>query len=78
MPRPERWRRGRRLENSNVSLLPGYFVRVRIPVTPRPGLLMPDAALGSDQSGRYVLGGQQGHVVEQRNVELGQLAEICA
>jgi RND family efflux transporter MFP subunit len=61
------------LENGNPQLLPGYFVRVRIPSKPRPALLVPDAALGSDQGGRYVLVVNKDSVVEQRKVEPGQL-----
>ena len=34
---------------------------------------MPDVALGSDQSGRYVLVVNKDSVVEQRKVEPGQL-----
>ena len=36
-------------------------------------LLVPDVALGSDQSGRYVLVASKDDVVEQRKVEIGQL-----
>lgn len=61
------------LENSNHVLLPGYFVRVRVPSEPHPALLIPDVALGSDQGGRYVLVVNKDGVVEQRRVELGQL-----
>ena len=61
------------LDNANRSLLPGYFVRIRIPGKPQPGLLVPDAALGSDQGGRYVLVVNKDNVVEQRKVEPGQL-----
>ena len=61
------------LENRDRSLLPGYFVRIRIPGQPRPALLVPDIALGSDQSGRYVLVVNKDDVVEQRPVEPGQL-----
>ncbi len=61
------------LENGDRALLPGYFVRVRVPSKPRPGLLVPDVALGSDQSGRYVLVVNKDNVVEQRKVEPGQL-----
>jgi RND family efflux transporter MFP subunit len=61
------------LENGDRALLPGYFVRVRIPAKPRPGLLVPDVALGSDQAGRYVLVVNKDSIVEQRKVELGQL-----
>ena len=61
------------LENSDHVLLPGYFVRVRVPSQPHPALLVPDVALGSDQGGRYVLVVNKDGVVEQRRVELGQL-----
>ncbi len=61
------------LENADRSLLPGYFVRIRIPSKPRPALLVPDVALGSDQGGRYVLVVNKDDVVEQRKVEPGQL-----
>lgn len=61
------------LANADRSLLPGYFVRVRIPLTPKPALLVPDIALGTDQAGRYVLVVNKDSVVEQRKVEPGQL-----
>jgi RND family efflux transporter MFP subunit len=61
------------LDNGDRTLLPGYFVRVRVPSKPRPALLVPDVALGSDQSGRYVLVANKDNVVEQRKVEPGQL-----
>ncbi len=61
------------LDNANRALLPGYFVRVRIPFRPQPALLVPDVALGSDQGGRYVLVVNKDNIVEQRKVEPGQL-----
>jgi RND family efflux transporter MFP subunit len=61
------------LENGDRALLPGYFVRIRIPSKPQSALLVPDAALGSDQGGRYVLVVNKDNVVEQRKVEPGQL-----
>lgn len=61
------------LENADRLLLPGYFVRVRIPSPPAPALLVPDVAIGSDQGGRYVLLVNKDNVVEQRRVEPGQL-----
>jgi RND family efflux transporter MFP subunit len=61
-------------ENSGRALLPGYFVRVRVPLATRPDmLLVPDRAIGADQSGRYVLVAGKDDVVEQRTVELGEL-----
>jgi len=62
------------LQNPKNVLLPGYFVRIRVP---RPieevALLVPDVALGSDQGGRYVLVVGSDDVVEQRKVEIGPL-----
>lgn len=62
------------LPNTNHTLLPGYFVRVRVPVEEAVKvLLVPDVALGSDQGGRYVLIVNNDNVVEQRKVEIGPL-----
>lgn len=61
------------LPNTDRALLPGYFVRVRVPRAAQPDmLLVPDRVIGSDQSGRYVLVANKDDVVEQRKVELGQ------
>ena len=59
-------------ENADHVLLPGYFVRVRVPQRLQPGLLVPEVAVGSDQAGRYVLTVNADNVVEQRRVQLGQ------
>jgi RND family efflux transporter MFP subunit len=60
--------------NPDRVLLPGYFVRIRVPVEKQPdALLVPDTALGSDQSGRYVLVVTGENLVEQRKVETGPL-----
>jgi RND family efflux transporter MFP subunit len=59
------------LANTDGVLLPGYFVRVRIPEAEQKGLLVPDVALASDQGGPYVLLVNQDNVVEQRKVALG-------
>ncbi|MCV3205383.1 efflux RND transporter periplasmic adaptor subunit [Mesorhizobium sp. YC-39] len=62
------------LPNEDRALLPGYFVRVRVPLSEEPDmLLVPDRAIGSDQKGRYVLVAGKDDVVEQRPVEIGQL-----
>jgi RND family efflux transporter MFP subunit len=61
------------LPNPNRALLPGYFVRVRVPLAPQPDmLLVPDHVIGSGQGGRYVLVANKDDVVDQRNVVLGQ------
>lgn len=63
------------LNNPNRTLLPGFFVRIRIPKgRVLPGaLLVPDRALQSDQGGRYLMVVNKDNMVEQRYVELGQL-----
>lgn len=58
--------------NDKRVLLPGYFVRVRVPFTQeKEALLVPDTALGSDQGGRYLLVVNKDNVVEQRKVQIG-------
>jgi RND family efflux transporter MFP subunit len=60
------------LPNADRVLLPGYYVRVRVPLDePQGALLVPDVALGSDQSGRYVLVVNGDNVVAQRKVQTG-------
>lgn len=62
------------LTNADRVLLPGYFVRVRVPLDEqKDALLVPDAALGSDQGGRYVLVVNGENIVEQRKVVTGPL-----
>jgi RND family efflux transporter MFP subunit len=62
------------LPNADRVLLPGYYVRVRVPIDQQQNaLLVPDVALGSDQSGRYVLVVNGENVVEQRKVRPGPL-----
>ncbi len=60
------------LQNANAALLPGYFVRVRVPGPGQERLLVPDVAIGADQGGRYVLVLNADNVVEQRPVTAGQ------
>ena len=59
------------LPNPSRLLLPGFFVRVRVPLEETPAMLVPTVALGSDQSGRYVLTVNGDNTVEQRKVEVG-------
>ncbi|MCJ8142641.1 efflux RND transporter periplasmic adaptor subunit [Ancylobacter sp. A5.8] len=61
-------------DNDKTELLPGLFVRVRVPVQHLPGALLVDAtAIGSGQQGSYVLVLGKDNVVEQKIVTLGQL-----
>jgi membrane fusion protein, multidrug efflux system len=54
-------------------LMPGQFVRVRLPIgPPRDAVLVPEKAIGSDQGQRYVFVVGAGNVVERRDVIVGQ------
>ncbi len=65
------------LDNPARVMLPGMFVRVRVPTTRQEkALLVPDTALGNDQGGRYLLVVGKDNVVEQRKVEFGALDGI--
>ena len=60
------------LDNKAGVLLPGLFVRVRVPIQRElESVLVPDRALGNNQLGRYVLVVNDKDVVEQRPVETG-------
>lgn len=63
------------LPNANHALVPGNFLRIRIPMErqEQTALLVPDRALGADQSGAYLLVVDQNGVVQQRSVTTGQL-----
>lgn len=61
-----------RLPNERGLLLPGLFVRVRIPLdTIDDAILIDEKALGTDLGGRYVYVVGDDNMVEQRYVELG-------
>ncbi|MGE0224769.1 MAG: efflux RND transporter periplasmic adaptor subunit [Acetobacteraceae bacterium] len=63
-------------KNPEMTLLPGYFVRVRVPIERDvDAMLVPDVALGADQQGRYVLVVNGEGVVEQRRVTIGDRVE---
>ncbi len=60
-------------KNANHALLPGFFVRVRIPEGKLTNaLFIPDTAWSTDQQGTYVLVLGADNKVEQRRVVLGQ------
>jgi multidrug efflux system membrane fusion protein len=60
--------------NPDEVLLPGFFVRIRVPTgrSVQNALLVPDRALGQNQEGRYLLVLNKDDVVEQRPVQIGQ------
>jgi RND family efflux transporter MFP subunit len=60
------------LENKNYPLLPGYFVRVHVPLGKIDAVLVPEEAIGADQSGRYVLVVDANNIVQQRKVTIGE------
>src|SRR5258708_3276413 len=57
------------LPNESRLMLPGFFVRVRVPLEETPALLVPSVALGTDQAGRYLLTVNAENTIEQRKVE---------
>jgi RND family efflux transporter MFP subunit len=60
--------------NPTTILTPGLFSLTRIPASGRyPALLIPDAAVNTDQSERYLLIVGANDVVQQRPVKLGAL-----
>jgi len=62
------------LPNPQRLFEPGLFVRVRLPIgESRPGLLVTDRAIGTDQDRKYVLVVNDKNVVEYRPVKLGGL-----
>ena len=60
-------------ENPDADLLPGYFVRARVPIRQNDGALWVDeTAIGQNQQGEYLLVVGQDNVVEQKPVKAGQ------
>jgi RND family efflux transporter MFP subunit len=59
------------LPNERRLMLPGFFVRVRVPLQETPALLVPSVALGTDQAGRYLLTVNAENTIEQRKVAVG-------
>jgi membrane fusion protein, multidrug efflux system len=60
-------------DNADRSLLPGFFVHIRVPVTnePRMAMLVPNRILGTSQEGRTILVVNSQDEVEQRIVKVG-------
>ncbi|MBY0525253.1 MAG: efflux RND transporter periplasmic adaptor subunit [Gemmataceae bacterium] len=53
-------------------LVPGLFVRLRVPIRTQPNaLLVPDRALGTDQSGPFLLIVRADDVAERRSLRVG-------
>ncbi len=64
------------LANPNLAIAPGAFARVRVPLSaPVPELLVPDAAIGTDQAGKLVMVVQDDDMVVPKPVETGPLED---
>jgi membrane fusion protein, multidrug efflux system len=60
------------IPNQDLSLLPGLFVRIRVPTVERRGaLIVPGDAVSFDQQGEYLLLVNDQNVVERRSVKTG-------
>jgi RND family efflux transporter MFP subunit len=60
--------------NAEGAFTPGMFGRILLPASaPYTALLVPDAAIGTEQARKYVLIVDDGGVVRQKYVTLGQL-----
>ena len=69
--------RGRaQLENPDSLFTPGMFARVQVPASaPYQALMVPDAAIGSEQARKFVYLIDQDNVARLRYVTLGQLID---
>jgi RND family efflux transporter MFP subunit len=62
-------------QNPNRDLLPGFFVRLRVPTAlgTKQSLLIPNRVIAEDQAGKYVLVVDKDNVVQQKRITTGQL-----
>jgi multidrug efflux system membrane fusion protein len=64
------------LSNPDLTIAPGQFARVRLPVSPaQPALLVPDSALATDQSSKTLMVVQDDGTVVPKQVEIGALED---
>ncbi len=62
--------------NKEKILVPGLFTRLRMPISEQEkALLVAERAIGSDQSGRFILTINSENVVEKRPIRMGQLVD---
>jgi len=61
--------------NPKGRILPGLFARVRVPMEKRDSLLVPTAAISSDQQGSYVVIVDDKNVAARRPVKTGALVD---
>lgn len=62
-------------DNADGDLLPGYFVRVRALLGEREVLMVPDIAVMTDQTGRFVFVVDANGVAQRRDVVVGPVVE---
>ena len=63
-------------ENAKQYLIPGLFVRVRIPTgKPHQAMLVSERAIGTDQKQKFLLTVNKENVVEYRQVKVGSLRD---
>lgn len=62
-----------RFDNAEEWLLPGLFAKLRFPMSTQQAMLVPDAALLSDQQGRFAMVVNEKDEVEPRRVKIGVL-----
>lgn len=64
------------LPNAEGRLLPGFFVRIRVPAEELPGaLVVPETALSTDLGGRYLMLVDAKGLAQKRYIELGPLEQ---
>ena len=64
------------LSNPDLTIVPGQFARIRVPVSPaQPELLVPDSALVTDQSTKTVMVLREDGTVVPKQVEIGGLED---
>ncbi len=61
--------------NPERQILPGLFVRVRLPMSRGPAVLIPEAAVSADQAGEYLLVVNDKNVVDYRRVTVGPVVD---
>jgi len=61
--------------NSDAVLLPGLFVRVRVPFARGVQTVVPEEAVGADQGGRFLLVVDEKNTVQRKPIEIGPLTD---
>jgi RND family efflux transporter MFP subunit len=64
-----------RFENEDSFLLPGQFTRIRVPVEQLDTMVLPEASVLSDQSGRFVMVVDDKNIVGIKRVKTGPVID---